>query len=99
MSKIEEHTKKKRVIANNRRRLQVLREKKALHGYGTSPEILLEIEEIEKEIEELETELRNNTAGLIIVIKVSEDTSPHLVIEMYNAQSHCLACGEIRDVR
>ncbi|MCP4356951.1 MAG: protein kinase, partial [Chloroflexi bacterium] len=47
----------RKLIAKNSRRLQVLKEKKALMGLNTAPEVVIEIEDIESEIERLEKEL------------------------------------------
>ncbi len=47
----------RRIIKNNERRLQVLREQEALDGRSVDPAVLLEIEDIQKNIEDLEAEL------------------------------------------
>jgi hypothetical protein len=47
----------KNLIRNHNRRLQKLKERKALEGLNTSPEILIEIEDIEDEVTNLEKEL------------------------------------------
>lgn len=46
------------LIATHRRRLQLLKEKKAKYGLNTPSEIIIEIEDIEAEIEQLELELK-----------------------------------------
>lgn len=51
------------LIINYSRRLQKLKEQKAIRGINTPPETLIEIEDIEAEIEKLQTEL-NNIADL-----------------------------------
>ncbi len=47
----------KKLILNSNRRLQKLKEQKALRGLNTPSETLLEIEDVEAEIEQLQTEL------------------------------------------
>lgn len=47
----------KKLIQNNYRRLQLLKEQKALAGWSVDPKVNLEMEDIETEIEELKTEL------------------------------------------
>jgi len=47
----------KRLIANHSRRLQILKEKKALAGWAADPSIPIEIEDIEAEIKDLQIEL------------------------------------------
>lgn len=46
------------LLNNHQRRLQKLKEQKAKMGYSTPPEILNEIEDIEKEIEELQAQYK-----------------------------------------
>lgn len=53
------------LIFKNRRRLQILKEKLASFGINTSPEILIEIQDIETEIEKLQTELERGISGPI----------------------------------
>lgn len=45
------------LINNKQRRLQKLKERKAIYGINTPPEVLIEIEDTEAEIKELQTEL------------------------------------------
>lgn len=47
----------KRLINNHNRRLQILKEKKALAGWSADPSIPIEIEDIEAEIKDLQIEL------------------------------------------
>ena len=47
-----------KLIQNHKRRLQYLKEKQALCGLDTSPEILIEIEDIETTIKKLRMELK-----------------------------------------
>ena len=47
----------RKLITNNSRRLQVLKEKKALKGYDVEADVILEIEDIEKNLEQLNTQL------------------------------------------
>ena len=55
-AKSHRDTIKKRII-KCMRRLQILKDRQALKGINTEPEILIEIEDIEAEIEKLQTEL------------------------------------------
>lgn len=47
-------------LALHRRRLELLKERQAVQGLNTPPEVSIEIEDIEAKIEELEAELSNN---------------------------------------
>ena len=47
-----------KLIVNYERRLQILKEKEALTGLNTSPETLIEIEDIETRLDELQAALR-----------------------------------------
>lgn len=49
---------KKKLLENHERRLQKLKEKKAIYGLETPPDILMEIEDIEKEVAELQGQLK-----------------------------------------
>jgi hypothetical protein len=51
------------LILINHRRLQILKDKKAMQGISTPAEILMEIEDIEKEIEKLQRELERLKNG------------------------------------
>lgn len=50
----------KRLIASKERRLQKLKDKKAIQGISTDPSIDIEMEDIEKEIQELKKQLRES---------------------------------------
>ena len=49
----------KKQIIYHRRRLNLLKEKKARQGINVDPEIIIEIEDIETEIAELEIQLKD----------------------------------------
>ncbi|KAA3655948.1 MAG: hypothetical protein DWQ04_32500 [Chloroflexi bacterium] len=66
----------RKLIKNYRRRLQILKENKALQGISTPPEILLEIEDIESEIEKLKEELN----------KINLDNEDSITITIDNQQ-------------
>ena len=51
------HDNIKRQINLHQRRLAFLKEKKAMRGYDTPPDILMEIEDIQNTIDELSSEL------------------------------------------
>ncbi len=55
----------KKLISNHNQRLQKLKEKQALEGLDTSPQVLIEIEDIERKIGELEAELKSLDKQLI----------------------------------
>jgi hypothetical protein len=52
------HEHKKNELVIKRKRLQILQEQRAIFGYNTKPEIILEIQELESEIQDLETKVQ-----------------------------------------
>ncbi len=79
-----------KLILNHNRRLQKLKEQKALYGHSIDPQILIEIEDIEGKLEELQIELENlrqdaptivtEIASKVSTTKPSENlVTPHII--------------------
>ncbi len=79
----------KRLITKYERRLQKLREQRAIEGRSVDPKIPIEIEDIEAEIEELQTELKAlessgaDEATQRVPSQLIEDTNPKQRIQIY----------------
>ena len=80
----------KKLIANNKRRLQVLREREALFGFSVDPSIILEISMIEERIDGLQKELSaledhnvNVEDFPITQFRVVEDANSRQRIQIY----------------
>jgi hypothetical protein len=71
---MSEQEKLRKLIANNNRRLQILKERKALLGVSTDPGVLIEIEDIEAEIEDLQRQLNQKIPKLLFLTSNPKDT-------------------------
>ena len=72
-----------KLITNLNRRLQALKERKALYGSDTPIAVLTEIEDIEAEIEELRSELKNlasDTEQVSLAVEATSSSTDHTIL-------------------